>query len=359
MATAIIHAGMGKTGSSSIQLWLAANMNILSEKYGTNVLRAYVRSDEETGRLKCILQQVEEDTHSDSNELVQASHSMVAEEKHAFYASFYSQLRDFLDRGINVIISAEAFYTLLVNYNHAFLTPLNNIAENHNVHVAYYVRPQDEAMESAWRQWGFRTNMAPHKYLLSYEKSLHYYNTYLKLIEVAPKVKFTLRPYRNDLLSSGNVVTDFVNNILGLNEAEFTNSRSVWVNPTLPLEIVNLMRALPRNVLWSSPHDNIKLNRLKRIFAFDDGDGSERTRKSRQIIKNYCYSKFEKENESMLHEMKWGADEFITGLNNKESALGGKLEEVDELWKTKASRAELEFIARLLENIEDIDAGAK
>ena len=354
MSKAIIHAGMGKTGSSSIQIWLGNNIAMLSERFGLNVLRAYINTSDESGNSTCNLQPVETETHGDSNELIQIYHHLNKKEKEELFNSFFVQLRYYLDRGNNVIVSAEAFYTLLVNSNLDFITPLYRLAEDHDLCVAYYIRPQHEAMEAAWRQWGFRTHLEPYKYLVSYEKSLHYYNTYQKLKELAPNVFFQIRPYRDDLMDSGNVVTDFINNVLGL-KGKVSFEDNLWINPSLPLEIVNLLRALPEKVLWTSPHDNNRLNDFKKIIKAPYGQESEETNRSRQIIGSYCYKKFEDSNKELIGSLGWNIDNFIIHPNDFSNIKNEDLKEINYLWKTKAGKSELILINQLIKYIFEVD----
>ena len=112
MSKVIIHAGMNKTGSTSIQSWLANNNKILREKYNLHVLWANTSNSDKSD---CRLQYVVDENNSTSNTYIQIYNSLDTNGRQALINTFMQQLRMWLDKGFDVILSSEAFYHVLIN----------------------------------------------------------------------------------------------------------------------------------------------------------------------------------------------------------------------------------------------------
>ena len=352
MSKFILHAGMNKTGSSSIQQWLGINTKLLSERFNLTVLRACVTNDDESEQFKCNLVPVdiEENSSNDSNQFVQIYNKVDKNDRLTIANGLAEKVYEYLDSGADVIISAESFYNLLAHLNADFVNALIKISSGHEVLVTYYVRPQHSALEAAWCQWGFRSNHAPSKFLYNYQKSLDYHLVYKNLKRAMPEIHFHVRPYRVDMLDSGNVIDDFVKNILRIENEEGLEG-DVWINKGIPLEVANILAAIPNEKLWSSPHDNKNLNKIKSIINSHKYTMTEDIELSRKIMKNYCYNKFEESNKKLIEELGWGIDHFIDYTNSCDAIKSQDLSELDNLWKCKANTSELEFIYQLVKYI--------
>ena len=217
MAHIVLHAGMPKTGSTSIQTWLRAHADALRQTHHTTILRdaTTLRDTERTTRVafepfdtgmsvttvSFLMQYAVARDESERSELM------------ALAQEFIDALDHAASRFQTVVLTSEAFAYLFAAGDEPFLRGLDKLAQRHTVRVAYYVRPQHSALEARWRQWGFRTGMNPTAWVLEQAAQLRYAETVSRVRELAPGIAFDVRPFRADLLAEGNVVVDFVREI--------------------------------------------------------------------------------------------------------------------------------------------------
>ncbi|MEJ7656420.1 MAG: hypothetical protein WKF33_05270 [Thermoleophilaceae bacterium] len=328
MAKIVIHAGMPKAGSSSVSAWLERHAADLWSDSGIRLcvaqtqdavvgVRPYVRGSPNSASLLLAADAAKE------------HHGGVIE-------VFAASLDERAESDGVVVLSSEAFAPFFWRPDTAYLAALQELTCRHEVHVAYYVRPQNTSVEAAWRQWGFRYGVSPSAYIASQEAHLRYVETYRTVRRLAPDVRFLPRPFRRDLLD-GNVATDFDRHFLRGAVAPVAPDPS-WENQGLALDVVTALRGAPKGLLWDSPHDNRALRRVKKLSERLDADESEEVRRSRRILERYCHDLYEAGNRELIAELGWDTDAFTQGVG--QAGESGDLSALDELWTSRASPLE-------------------
>jgi ABC-type polysaccharide/polyol phosphate transport system ATPase subunit len=328
MGTIVIHAGGPKAGSSSVQHWLASNAKRLRREQDTAVAVAHagdpLRVSEFNGR------------KSINSHAVGMARKRGADAWGAMLPRFFSEIQALSARHRFLLLTSETFDQLLWRADEPFLRGLDELAAGHRVVLSYYVRPQHTAVEAAWRQWGFRYDLAPSLYVSGRAEGLHYATTYDHVRRLAPRVVFEPRPFRTDLLDEGSVVTDFARRNL---EIEVPPGDAPPINRGLPLELVNLLRSAPTGMFWSSAHDNANLQRIKTLFKDVQIPESAEVRRSRLILQAFCHRTFEAGNRELIRKLGWPTTEFVPP---PDEPVEGELEDLDDLWSPNASPRELE-----------------
>jgi hypothetical protein len=328
VATIVIHAGMPKTGSTSIQLWLAANSRH-TRKQGFTVIVA---------------------PRNDANEIAftpfengpinsgwigaRAIRSVRAHRQ--LGGAMAEALEAAAERYGNVVVSGERLAPLFGSKNLS-LPALQRLSMRHEVRVAYYVRPQHTAMDALWREFGWRTGMPPSAFFRADFYPLHYATARAAVRALAPGVRFELRPFRRDLLESGDVVADFVGHFLGVAGGKQVR----WANRGLPLDVVNLLRA---SVSGEAGGAVFNIERLRRCYELMDGHElpeDDRTALSRRILQKHAYEVYGAEN------AKLGWADLVPPPQDPQDIPG--LATLDALWEPRASPAELAILFRLLD----------
>jgi hypothetical protein len=165
VGSTIFHAGMSKTGSTSIQDWLAANLRLLQSR-GIESMRieqreptdpvALVPSTKANATSKFLPAARDPATRPEVAEHIcevldaQATHTGVVVVSCESYEVFFNDAAD--------IKEPLARYPSVLGH-------LEALSRAHSVRVAYYVRPQHSWLESAWLQWGFRDRRPPDVWL--------------------------------------------------------------------------------------------------------------------------------------------------------------------------------------------------
>ncbi|HCZ9264377.1 hypothetical protein R7040_08795 [Vibrio sp. 1069] len=193
MKKAILHIGMHKTGSSSIQDYLQENQTPTKAK---DIIYADLKTANHSGPLLYALL----DTPEEDNELIANSKDREdILEKALFYKN---RLNHCLSLDFNtIILSSEA----LIKLNHQELSNFKKKLLDHvdEVKVMAYVRPPVEYINSAFQQ------IAKTSYVeLDSPLSLpNYQSRFEKFEEVFDKIDYYL--FTKDSLINGNVVEDF------------------------------------------------------------------------------------------------------------------------------------------------------
>ena len=339
MATVILHVGMSKTGSSSIQRWLGENLSFLRER-GIDCLRARRGG---TGPIS-VLPAEPGRARSQNPFLGVRDH----DDRVTVLRELVEQLDAQASRHDAVVVTNEGFELLVQSEDKRLREPLEVLARDHRVRVVYYVRPQDTWLEAAWRQWGFRHPWRPSKWLRRQEPRVRYLRTLDRVRAEAPSVAFEMRPFRSDLFVGGEVVSDFAAAVLGCHDAPALRADDGRSNRGFPLELSILLRAAPPGMFWASLHDNRTLDRLKRfVLAWDDGPESESVARSRAVLRRYCTDTYEPENRMLVETLGWRTDHFVTPAAPALDVVGD-LVQIDDLWSPSASEGERQLIFRAL-----------
>jgi hypothetical protein len=326
MASIVVHAGMPKAGSSSIQAWLARTASSLADH----------------GRLVTVA--------ADSPIGVQVTPYRAGPlASGAFLYAYlaFPESRTLLDRTVTqldalaqdhdwVILSSEGLANLFTPGDERFLRALDELATRHRVHVAYYVRAQDASLEAAWRQWGFRTGRAPSQYLAEWADTLDYESTRSTVQQLAPAIDFDVRPLDPAGRSGASLIHDFARTFLAW-EVEDLAEEMAWENHGLPLDVVNILRWAPTGLLWDSPHDNRRLDSVRSQLIGQAGPPSRQVERGRELLTAYCHQRFEAGNQRLIADLDWGLDHLVPpgGSDPRWADLAPGatgLDAFDELW---------------------------
>lgn len=347
MGKIVVHAGMPKAGSSSVSAWLERHAGDLRKESGIHFCVAQAKNG--VVRVLPYVRGVPYVRRSPNSASLLVAADAADEHREGVIESFSASLDERAESKRFVVLASEAFAEFFWRPDEVFLAALQELTRRHEVHVAYYVRPQDTSLEAAWRQWGFRYSALPSAYLASRERQLRYLETYRAVGRLAPDVRFLPRPFRRDLLD-GNVATDFDRRFLRGADAPVAPD-SPWENQGLPLDVVRALRAAPSGLLWESPHDNRAMGVVKKLVEQLDGAESEDARLSRRILKRYSHDLYEAGNRELISELGWDTDAFVQGVEH--AGESGDLSRLDELWSSRGSPLEQALLHRALAELVD------
>lgn len=333
----VIHAGMLKTGSSAIPTWLGGHKDLLAEHDFTLVVG---RPDPGPDLIR-----VQEHSSGTANSGGIVHRFRDEDTKKRAAERFAEQLESLAEVHGPIVLSGGTLGELFYQLDLEILGPLAEVAGHKTVRVAYYAHPQHQAIEAAWRQWGFRSGMSSAKYAAHQAQHLHYFDMVSRATVDVPAIDLAVRPFAPELLAGGNVVEDFAHQFLGISDANISEPTNTDVE--LPLVVVNLLATVPGGLLWDSVHDDRALDRLRGLLAGIPND-DPRAEKGRQVLQAWCADHFGHGNQALLDLMGWPltAEEWIPPTNEAPSLDG-----LDVYWAPSASAAELSILHRLLDQI--------
>ncbi len=273
---------MPKTGSSSLQRWIALNADRIRDQHGIHTVVAI----NETARNPTRRVHVEPFASREPNSGLFAV-SWIAHGKPAHLSQrFADELFSYADKYPAVLITAEGLAMPFWELDDAFLLALDHLGRSHDVRVAYYVRPQHTAIEATWRERGYREPRSPSEFAAEqHNRGLHYLATLEGVQERAPHVSFEVRPFRADLLIDGSTVDDFVRWLLSLDEP-----CDVRENVGLPLELVNALRLAPEGMFWANGRWKYPRRHLRGVLAGLNFTESPQLRRSRRFFSSIAMS---------------------------------------------------------------------
>lgn len=335
MGDIVLHAGMGKTGSSSIQQFLSNDLKMLRDRWDIRPVR--VCQSAPGGPIDVVLAEPGATVKSKLVDLERR------ETRAEIAKQIFAKLDSYASRGGTIVLSSEGYQLLFWDGDSRFFDELNSLATAHTVRVAYYVRPQHTGMESSWRQWGFRHPDRPSTYLTRHGMRMRYFETLETVRQGAPNVSFEMRPFRADLLEGGEVVTDFCRVFLGIDDVT-PPMEDEWVNRALPFELLLVLRDAPPGMFWPSPkrqslHGNKILNRLRTVVSKWDVREGQAVLDSRRILQRHCHRVFEPSNQQLIKELGWNTEYFVPPPDDNDEGPDD-LALLDDLWKSKASAAQ-------------------
>ncbi len=337
MGSVLIHAGMPKTGSTSIQRWISLNAERLRRDHGAQTLVA-VRRQDPTGDFRLdpfVAGRVNSGPLIYQWEMRQRAPETATR--------FVDDLAVFADRWPSVLVTAEAFSQWFWMVDEPFLRRLEELARACTVRVAYYVRPQHEAIEALWREAGYRQSLEPSAYVADQAKrGLHYVETFKAVRRIAPHVDFDVRPFVKEHLVSGDVVCDFVSQFLEVD----VGPRLEPSNLGLPLELVNALRRAPAGMFWNRGHETYPRRELRRLVDGLVIDESAKVRRGRVVLQQHCREVFEHGNKELMRELGWTMQDFVPPAEQLEHPWD--IAELDDLWSSDATDAELAVVFRAL-----------
>lgn len=341
MAKIIIHAGMGKAGSTSIQEWLREHGQRLRAEAGVTTLTA---TADASGQVRVEVHR----EGSMNSPTVMGRCIDHPTDRQRILDSFFAQLDREAHRHGGVVLSAEIFGRAIALKDEDFVKRLNDLASSHDVHIAYYVRPQHATLESGWRHWRSQRERVPSEYIVRLSRELHHLQTLRFVRDVAPRVGFAPRPCRRDLLPAGNVVADFTRAFLGVETQG--EDMHYWENRGLPLDVANAFSSFPPKLLWPPDQDHVVLDLVKGLVTDLNLAESDEARLSRLVLQQACHERFEDENHGLIDALGWETSEWVPAVDADIGEVS--FERMNELWQPRANVAELALLhsafARLL-----------
>lgn len=341
MSTVVLHAGMPKAGSSSIQAWLRTNDAALRD-VGWHVV---VYRREVTGGEVSF----QPAAGGGVNSATVVRHYNKSGRDPRVLDQFFGPLDALARRLGKVIVTGEGFARLFAEADQPFMDHLAALSATHEVRVAYYVRAQHEAIEAAWRQWGFRQSWQPRGYVELRARLLDYVETRDAVARHLPRVAFGVRPFHREALRDTDVVADFVDTFLQPGLAG--GSTAVWANPGLPLELVNVLREAEPGRFWTSAHDNVTIRPLKALAARWKLPDTDEVRRSRLVLQHYCHDRFEVGNQRLIRELGWPIDHLVPPPDQADATEECSLAELNDLWASHMSAAERELLFVAIEQL--------
>ena len=351
MASIIFHAGMSKTGSTSIQDWLKANLPLLQSR-GIQSMRIEQPGATDTVAL------VPSTKANATSKFLPAARDPATRPQAA--QRICEQLDAHATDADVLVVSCESYEVFFNNAANvkeqsvrgpSVFGHLEELARAHSVRVAYYVRPQHSWLESAWLQWGFRDARPPDVWLRRQRSRLEYLQISNAIRQAAPHLSFEMRPFRSDLLEGGHIVSDFAGVFLGLDDLAPTVTPEIWSNRSIPLEMAVLLREAPRGMFWSNMHDNKTFYPLKRLVLQWKLPPTETAARSREVLQRYAHATFEPDNQQLIGQLGWDTEYFVPPAEGAEAASDAGLEELNVLWKSTASAAERQLLFKALQQL--------
>ena len=343
MGKIIIHAGMGKAGSTSIQEWLREHGEQLQAEAGVTTLTATVDA---SGRVR-----VEGHTRGTMNSFTVMRHCAEhPEDRRSVLDSFFAQLDQGAHRHGAVVLSAEIFGRSIALKEEDFVRRLNELGSSHDVHVAYYVRPQHAALESGWRHWRSDREKVPSEYIQRLSRELHHLETLTFVRDVAPRVRFVPRPCRRDLLHGGDVVADFAHVFVGVQPQ---HDVQYWENRGLPLDVASALSSIPGKLLWPPQQDPVVLDLVRGLVTDPNLAESDQAHLAHLVLQQACHERFEDENREMIAALGWETNEWVPAVDTD---IGeASFERMNGLWRSSASAGELAVLHRALAQLVEAE----
>ena len=336
MGRVLVHFGLPKCGSTSIQSWLAANSAHLRRKHGIDFLVAregtrfrsrpnggitaqpFRRRGENSGWIGRRYRETTRQAFDAGEDWFDAQRRLLA------------PLEDSIGRRAeksDVVLSGEGLWYFLHKRVEPFLAGFDRLSGAHDVRFVLYIRPQHDWMESAWCQWGFRRGVSPSVYIEREVDRVDYQPIIESLRELAPGVTVVVRPFVRDMLAQGDVVADFASVVLGLDRKQLSGV-STRENIGLPLVAANALRGSPPARYFVDADDNEILDQLRSLDIEWPGD-LDGIALSRRVLQAWCNLRFEAGNRRLLREQGWPLEYFVPPV---EDAGSYSLKWLDHLW---------------------------
>ncbi len=215
----LLHIGLSKTGTSSLQAFLNCNRETLEKKYGIYYPDLVRMKSDEYGGYGFLPEGVK-----NGRAFVHGKSSLCPGGDEWIFVC--KKLNDYLNKG-DVIVSNEGFTTHLDLG--IFLSHLSKDIKN--VFVIVYLRRQDQHIESWYKQMVKVTDRSEERtfddYVREEDIPFYYYGTFLdKIADVVGKDHLIIRLFERDQLYGNCIEKDFLNAI-GLDAGE-----EEWIFPS-------------------------------------------------------------------------------------------------------------------------------
>lgn len=340
----ILHAGMGKAGSTALQLWLGDQAAELGE-LGIATLRTCETEGSGTGW---------ERVASGSA----GSEVWLAAGRSDPFASHGPFVRSMIGLGAStetVVVSAEALFDRLYTGDAALQGWLDAVADRVAPEIVIYVRPQHEWADAAWRQWGFRNSMPASEWITRHADHGYLdYRWHTRLGARPGGSTIRLHPVVDGPSGRTDVIEHFATAILGLPPAHPSiRSGPQKANAGLPLRVCAALWRDPPPGLWIDEHDNLRLDALKlldeRLRRIDGSDPS--AGEIRRALYDWAAEKFGAANDGLLVEMGWDPDGWPVSAEARGAGAGAGLDAIDRLLGRELAPAEAAALAGHVERL--------
>lgn len=336
MSRVILHAGMPKTGSSSIQNWMRSVSGRLNDR-GLTIIH-----DGEPDR-PGELAPFRSGLNVASNRFLLRYHAELRgdddpERRAALVDELIDGVGRLADELGDVVITAEGFAVLLIAPDPHFMAGLQRLTATHEVDLAYYVRPQDSALEARWRAWGYKNGAAPSAWVPTQLADLDYWATVENVRRLAPDVGLIVRPFHPDLLDGSDAVVDFADRVLAMADLA-TETGGKRDNVGVPLDFANLLRDAPAALYTPADVPGRIDTGLRQVAIAElgrelDVAESEDAQRGRALLRSFAMSVFAEGNHRLERDFGW-APGFLPDGGGSPGAPD--LAELDELWTPVAS----------------------
>jgi len=358
VGTIILHVGMPKTGSTSIQTWIQRAAPVLRDAHGIQVMHDTLSRDagasmvpyEGTGGVATIgfLLRLQAALNTDATPAT----------LHEITDQFALSLDAAAHAHGTVLATSEGLSTPIIRGVEPFLDSLGSLTSSHSVRIVCYVRPQHTAIVSRWRQWGWLEDLPPGEWVEAQADDLAYRDWLNRARAAMPAVTWDIRPYRKDLLTGGDVVIDFAGAVVGSPVAAAGSDTVPEDNAGLPLDLVIALRGAPKSLtqtpgaeLPGRMESGLRQRNLGTIVQNWQLPESDAARRSLEVVHAHSWQRFEASNQELIDEFGWNATAFIDEPTDASDALS----ELDELWQPTPSAADPYLYAALTQLCETLE----
>lgn len=144
-------------------------------------------------------------------------------------------------------------------YNN-FIPLFEYLVRFYHIEIVFYIRRQDDYLESSWRQWGFREGLKFRPWLLLATRERGHWNRFInRILLIVDKFNVNVRLYERSNMFNNNICYDFLDSLNISNFKDFLFDESD-VNQSLSANFVSLLAG--NNRIYIDPHDNSLLDSL-------------------------------------------------------------------------------------------------
>jgi len=337
----IVHAGMEKAGSTAIQLWLGRWATDLAQS-GIVATRLVNVHGWEPHWQRVV----------SGSAWSPASLGSPGQSPMAAHEGFASAMLDLLGSWRSVIVSSEGLFRRLWSRDELLIEVLERIGDRFPVDIFIYVRPQDAWAEAGWRQWGFRVPVPASVWIEQSAGPLDY-RWARSLAKSLRTCSVRLYPVVDGPAGRTDVVSHFAQEVLGLPlDHPSLSGPHQRENVGLPIAVCAALARMAPTDLWDSPHDNGKIEELKRALhprlgQLDDSEPAVQW--VRRTLNGWARQMFGAANEEMLTDRGW--DPVGWPLQADPSSVPVDLRDIDLYLQLMPSPAAAHALAATVEGV--------
>ena len=258
MRQIFIHVGAGKTGTSAIQEFLKLNRLEL-EANNLKIPDSGLRVIDDQGI-----------TH----------HDLAGKVSRDYCSDVLDLWRKLIkEEGDRFLVTSERFHSL-IKYNTKIFEEIRNILDGFDVSIIFYIRREDQWIQSAYEQWikagNKRDGEAIHE--LIKKPSISLPEQVLRFADIFGPENIILKPFEKSQFAGGNIFSDFFSifNIDVNDDFLFPKKNS---NPRLSIDALEFKRIF--NTICANPRESRSINSyLTEYSSTSDASSTEVFRKA-------------------------------------------------------------------------------